>query len=48
VPQGKGKATAVQPITWTQGKGKTAAALPVTTTQGKGKAAAAPDKSAVA
>jgi hypothetical protein len=48
VPQGKGKATAVQPVTITQGKGKTAAALPVTTTQGKGKAAAAPDKSVVA
>jgi hypothetical protein len=48
VPQGKGKATAVQPVTMTQGKGKTTAALPVTTTKGKGKAAAAPDKAAAA
>jgi hypothetical protein len=48
MPQGKGKATAVQRVIMTPGKGKTTAAMPVTTTQGKGKAAAAPDKAAVA
>jgi hypothetical protein len=48
VPYGKGKATAVQPVTMTPGNSKTATALPVTTTPSKGKAAAAPDKAAVA
>jgi hypothetical protein len=46
-PQGKGKATAVQPVTMTPGKSQTATVLPVTTTASKGKpgkAVAASDK----